>query len=496
MKNPFNKAIGHMPPNFTAGFDSGLGFVTALSHFLKGEDFEGLGTMPAIKPLASIINLLPRKLRETLYVESTGAEGINPNETGSIEAEEFSKAVVNMYPKRKYPAIIIGSSSGAVSHLAAAMGIPFLPQTHLIPINRPSSLSVDDPKATMEWGIPSGEALLKNNPQLKLHFMMDPAQDRLTLEKVGFFRVKMQRVDLAYERFIIENLQEGGTIIISNCERKWPVTTINKRFSFQFGCVGGADQEDYFQKTDRTAAFLEKYNANVRSWDPPKTDSHQPESEWGFDPAISDDILRIAKDNDYGVREWKFEDADDPSPFVAELYKWFYHKNGVLTNRLVVESFIMHDPYWMLKTGSIPFWMKFNMETSAARLKEYLEKSDQYDEIYLMLFSHGTEGIGFTGIEDWKKIIGKSRYKNDFLGVDTEKFPWDLGSMIMYNKDFQEKITDRYTFGTPLTFEKLDGFYLEFQKNSPFKDRIVMQTLKEGGQLNNTSKPTISNPSE
>lgn len=479
MKSPINKAIGKVPPNFTAGFDSGLGFVRALSNYLKGEDFEGLGTMPAVKPLASIVNLLPKKIRETLYVEGTGAEGIDPKELSKIEAEEFSKAVVNMYPKRKYPAIIIGSSSGAISHMAAAMGIPFLPQTHLIPISRPAELSVDEPRATMEWGIPWGEALLKNNPQLKLHFMMDPAQDRLTLEKVGFFRVKMQRVDLAYERFILDNLQEGGTIIISNCEKKWPVTTINDRFTFQFGCVGGANQEDYFQKTERTAAFLEKYNSDLRSWDPPATDSHQPESEWGFDPVIKEDISKIAKNNHYGIREWKFEDADDPSPFVAELYKWFYKKNGILHNRLVVESFIMHDPYWMLKTGSIPFWMKFNMETSAGRLKEYLEKSEQYEEIYLMLFSHGTEGIGFTGINEWKQIISKAGSKSDFLGVDTEKFPWDLGSMVMYNKDFKEKISDRYTFGTPLTFEKLDKFYEEFQKGSPFKDRIIMEVIQE-----------------
>jgi hypothetical protein len=38
------------------------------------------------------------------------------------------------YPKQRYPAILLGSSNGALTHLAAAMQVPWLPDTVLVPV--------------------------------------------------------------------------------------------------------------------------------------------------------------------------------------------------------------------------------------------------------------------------------------------------------------------------------------------------------------------------
>ncbi len=478
MKAPIYKSMGVLPPKFSAGFDSGAGFVKALSNALKGQEFKGLGAAPPVEPLANFVNMLNSELRETTHIMNTGVEGIPADHMISVNAEDFMKAVVNMYPARKYPAIMLGSVSGAMVHLAALMGIPLLPQTYMIPVYRPEYLPIDEPKRTMDWGLKPGEDFLKNNPYFKLHHMFDPSQDRLTLEKISYFRVKMQRMVLEYERFIINNLQEGGTIIISDCTRKWPVTAISDRFIFQFGALGGATEEDFHQGGERVEKFLEHYNSHVRKWDAPETDSELPEAEWGFDRFLMNDIERIAGRNGFKIKNISYYEPEHPSPFVAELYRWWYRQKGVLANRLVGESFFMHEPYWILKTGSVPFWMKFNMGPSADWLEEYLSKADPYDEIFLMLFSHGVDAIGLAGTGRWNEIMGKARKKRDFIGVTINNYPRDLGSLIKYNTEFKEKIPSRYDFHLSLT---LDQFYqFEGQYNhGKFQDLTDMETSFE-----------------
>lgn len=474
MKAPINKALGGMPPKFTAGFDSGTGFVKALSNCLKGQDFEGVGITPPLKTLATIADRLPRKMREMIYVRTTGAEEFPAEELKDIEAEEFSKAVVNMYPQRKYPAIMVGSVSGAMVHLAALMGIPLLPQSFLIPVRRPFHLPIDEPKRTMDWALKPGEDFLQNNPGMKLHHMYDPGQDRLTLEKITYFRVKMQRMHLVYERFINNHLQEGGTIIISDCTRTWPVTTVNDRFIFQVGGLGGITEEEYLHGSERVSQFLEKYNSHVRKWDTPEADSKQPEAEWGFDRTLMKDLERISRQNGFNLKNISFFEPEHPSPFVAELYRWWYGKKGALTNRLIGENFFLHDPYWTLRTASVPFWMRFNMDPSADWLEKYLEEAAPYDEIYQMLFSHGVEGPGLAEAEKWEKIISRARVKHDFLGVNPQNFPLDLASMINYNKDFKKRITSRYDFKVPLSLDQLEEFYGKYDQQE-FKDLLQIK---------------------
>src|SRR5205814_241746 len=60
---------------------------------------------------------------------------------------------------------------------------------------------------------------------------------------------------------------------------------------------------------------------------------------------------------------------------------------------------------WTLRTGSIPFWMLFNTEPSARALAAYLDRAGRFDEIALMLFSHGVESVGLAGIERWRALL-------------------------------------------------------------------------------------------
>jgi hypothetical protein len=94
-----------------------------------------------------------------------------------------------LYPPKAYPAVAIGSSNGAAVHLWAALGIPWLPQTLLIPVAR-SGCSLDEPVEDAQWAQDPARLLLDANPDIQLHHMNDPVQDRLMIQRMTYFRVK------------------------------------------------------------------------------------------------------------------------------------------------------------------------------------------------------------------------------------------------------------------------------------------------------------------
>src|SRR5947209_6146747 len=192
-----------------ADFDSASAMLRALGRFLHGKDYPGLGINPdSLEPVGLLVNQLPRFLREQVYIWSGWAEAIPPADLSRVSAEEISRWVVAEYPRRQFPAVAIGSSSGALIHLCAALGIPWLPQTFLVPVRR-SGIAPGDMKADMEWGRGPGQVLLEANPELQLHHMHDANQDRLMVQRMTYFRIKRLRLGEAYQRFLEECLAPG-----------------------------------------------------------------------------------------------------------------------------------------------------------------------------------------------------------------------------------------------------------------------------------------------
>ncbi len=210
-----------------------------------------------------------------------------------MRSEVISQWMVNEYPQREYPAVAIGSSCGALIHLYAALGIAWLPQTYLIPVAHPD-FEPNDTQPFLEWGLKHAPKLLEANPDLQLHHMHDPNQDRLTSKGMTYFRVKRLRLGTAYERFLENCLPRGGTIFLVECNKTWRTTQISDRHFFQLGAVGGLSQDDYLHGSERVTEFLKHYNYPRNKWDAPAPNGESPEAEWGFAAALRDDVERFA----------------------------------------------------------------------------------------------------------------------------------------------------------------------------------------------------------
>jgi hypothetical protein len=448
-------------PWFVADFDSASAMVQASARFLHGDDFPGLGLSRRLEPLAIAVNYLPRPVRRFIYTYSGGAEAIAPARLSEIRAEEVSRWATGLYPQRAFPAIAIGSSNGALVHLCAALGIPWLPQTVLIPV-RQSAFAPDEPHKAMQFGAAHAPALLEANPELQLHHMHDPNQDRLMAQCLAYFRVKRLRLGQAYEQFIADRLPTGGTIILADCRLRWPTTRVGERHFFQFGGFGDASATEYREGGERVSAFLERQKSPLRCWDPPEPDTDSPESEWGFEPALAQDVERLARERGYRILRLGFEEPDDLAAPVADLHRRWYAESGVPAHRLLVESFVLLDPWLAVRTGSVPFWTTFPIERSAVSLERYLDGADAYEEIRIALFAHGMSSIGVAPPERWRAALARARRHGAFLGTRPGAFPEDFAVFARFNRELRS-IPDRHPAPDPLPLTAVEEITSKLQ---------------------------------
>ncbi len=484
MKRPGYRAIGKSRPNFIAGYDSSTAMFTSLSHYLKGKDFKGTGSMPSSELLASVIDVIPDLWKEKLYSASGPLDAVQPSHIKDVDVAAFDKWVTRNYPEKNYPAIAIGSSNGALVHLYAALGIPWLPQTFLIPVRKPR-IHKDIPKKTMDWAFPYGEELLKNNPHIQLHHMTDPNQDRLHLDYITYFRVKKTRLDPIYEKFIREKLMPGGKLLVIDCQYSWPTVRLSDRQVFQFGGSGGLMPDEYYSGSNRIIDFLRRENSPYYTWDAPQPDGESPEAEWGFASGLLEDIRNFASTQYFQVEQITFDDPHAPSPMVADLYREWYRQRKIPANKLLIECFAIHEPFWTLKTGAVPYWMVFNTDHSANAVESYLQSVHPYDDIYMMLLSHGADSLGLTPIEHWKNMLNYAKKSGQFLGMKPEKYPRDFGIYMRYNKAIREQIPSRY----PMLSTMQLSFVEEFWHKNQDKYQVEWSSANTKNRLSHTIKP-------
>lgn len=446
-----SKASHYLPK-----FDSSSAMLFSLGYLLNGNE-QAVGLPPKLPSILGLmLNSLPMNTREDIYTFAGLIEGLSRKNIDIIESEDISSYAIEQYPSRKYPAVMLGSSNGAATHLCAAMKIPWLPQTVLIAIRR--NLGPDDLKKDMEWGKKVGEKILAKNSDMQLNQMHDPVQDRLMVSKMSYFRAKKIKLGKIYENFLKENLIPGGTIYLCECGLSWPVTKISDRHFFQVGGLGDLDPAEYLEGSDRIREFLGLQGSRLKKWDTPKIDQKAPEAEWGFAPGLLEDVERFAEKEGFRVTRIIFDHPEDLSPFVSELYKYWYKERGISSSRLLIECFALLEPLWSIKTGTIPFWLAFNTMRSFRAAQRYLESVEPFEEIFIILLSNAVRGVGIAGIEKWKTLLKRARKTGDFIGLDEKEFPVDLGSFIRYHSDFKHKIRERLDPPAPLVQCELEKF--------------------------------------
>jgi hypothetical protein len=401
------------PADSVALFDSATGLVAALSAALRGKAFPHLGQSWAYGPLVRAGGHLPWPLLRPVYTRMGAAEGVNPARLGDLDLAAVARWLTEQYPRRRYPAVFVGSSNGALAHLAAAIGAPWLPGTVLVPVARVGD--PDRPIDALRFGERHAPALLDRNPDVALHHMHDQAQDELMVSRMTYLRTKWQRLPTAYADFLDSSLLPDAPVIIVDDRSRWPVVRVGKRHVFQPGAQGGLDPADYLERPHT-----------------PTPDDEAPEAEWGAEPQFIAAAAEWAQQQGRTVVTITLPGTQEAAHPVATVFRDWYRSRGQADDQLLVPTFIVSDPWLTMITGSVPFWGFFSVQSARAALDDHLSRSDPYAVVRLLLFQHGADSPGIATPADWVATIEKYGASPDFLSLDIDKFPHDFGFLGRY----------------------------------------------------------------
>jgi hypothetical protein len=399
------------PADAIAAFDSASAMLTATARGLEGQPFDRMGRGRLFAATLRAANLLPSALRQRLYAVAGGAEGLPPDQLGSVDAHAVAGWVTDHYQGGQYPGVLLGSSNGAAVHLATALGMPWLPQTLLIPLrwkgNDPAR-----PDRALQFGASVAPQLLRRNPDIALHHMHDANQDQLMIGQMAYFRVKRQRLGAAYERFIRDRLAPGAPIIVLADDSTWPVTKVADRHVFQVGAQGGIAPQDY-------------------DWHGIIPDAEAPEAEWGFDGTLLEDVTRFAAETGHPVQVLRYPHTHALSGPIADLQYSLLADAGITADRLLVESFLLIDPTRTREAGLVALWTMFPVESAVRATADHLWSNPaRYRSVHIGLFPHGVESRGIAEPSLWRETL--SGVEVDFLGVDTRRYPADFAALVRY----------------------------------------------------------------
>ncbi|HET7369735.1 MAG TPA: hypothetical protein VFK45_02730 [Gammaproteobacteria bacterium] len=444
-------------------YDSGKTLFRALARCLHGQDTPFLGQASArverlMDPLMRVSNRLPRRLRQQFIAFGPLPASIPPSKLIDLDGDALAAELVAQLPVRDYPAIVLGSSNGAGMHLAAALGVPWLPQTVMVPV-RTRGADRDDPRPAMDMLAGPLEQFTHHNPGMVAVHQHDPCHDRLPVQYVAYVRFKWLALPEPYRRFIDRTLPRGGRIIVIDCAHRRPMTRIGERHWFQFGGLDSATIDEYFHGGRRVERFLKRHNSDpdVRRWEPPEPDGEQPEAEWGYHPGLDGAIHQLAAEKQARVATLRFSHPQDPSAFVAELYRWWYARRGGEARRLLVDQFLVTDPWLTIGAGSAPYWTLFGTRPSRDRLLRYLRDAPRWPDIRMTLFSHGIEAIGDATGAEWATAFEYAEPSGGFVGVKPKYYPVDLRTPAGFHHDLSRLVEDRPR-PAALTLDELDAF--------------------------------------
>ncbi|KAK4112408.1 hypothetical protein N656DRAFT_779271 [Canariomyces notabilis] len=455
-----------------ADFDSASCMLRAIGRHLHFRDFPQLGVPTSMATAMPLVNWLPSTPRQTVYSAVGASEAAGDPST--FDSESVTKQVVAHFPAhRKYPAVAIGSSNGALTNLYAAMGIPWLPQTLLMPVKRPKKASIRhgqvDMTAEMEWGRTAAQGLLEKNPEIELYHMADPNQDQLMIHRMAYFRLKLIKLTEAYKRYLLDALEENGTIIMVRCRSKWPSTKVADRHYFQSGAVGGITSNEFLQGSADVAGFIDsqkslstKMSETVlgterrTDWNAPRPSGEFPEAEWGYAEGLTHDLVDFAHNHGFQIKYLDFDHPEDASPLVADAFRRQNEQLRRPTDSILVENFVLLEPWLTMRYNLTPFWTVFPVEPSLKRLQEYLSKCQgtgkAFRDGFILLFCSGVDSVGLAGVDRWKSLLEshfasqdgeKNRHDRDgilLVGTDEKAFPKDFGFPARYQKELARAV--------------------------------------------------------
>lgn len=327
---------------------------------------------------------------------STGSDCVpyrplSPDHVDTVDPEAVAEWMVRQYPRRSYPGVVVGSAHGAAAHLAAALGVPWLPAAFEIAVEWPGG-TTDDPPAAAEFGLRQAGRILTSDTGVCVRQVHDPvgrsALGAPELPPIGStvsLFVRWQRLPTAYHRFFTAHLAPGADVLLVRDARTWPVVSaIGGRYTFQLGS---------------------------RASGPPPTETqedlpheHQAYAEYGVESGFSDDLRAWTGQTGHRLRQVVFNCAAALSGSVADVYRHWLRSAGRSADRLAVECGRLLDARQVLRAGLVPYWCENALETSVTGVEWWLAGSAPFTSVQVLAEPPGVALPAVASLRQWRAV--------------------------------------------------------------------------------------------
>ncbi len=388
-------------------FDSGVRAVREVAEALTGQ---GKSIVEAYPPgsvlFLGLLSLLPEgwRIAGIDWGISLGV-GDPPERASSLDVEELFTWCVQQYPKAQtYSAIVVGSPSGAVAHLAALLRAPLLTSSLLLAFRHPA-ISPEDVQGAQEYVRPLLRTLTQRQkiPLEAVHHY-DPLHDRLLVKHASLIRLKLHALPKSYRAFIREHLEPKGTLVLINSRYRWPQYRLSEQAYVQIGGLGGISSAEYLQR------WPLRLPLEVRR-----------ESEWGCPEPFAQSVRELAEQEGFELLEIGL---DHPWDYSVLAYEAYLACEGARKRWVFFDCFNHQNPRTNIMTGIPGLWLPFNTRDVLEQAGEFLQ-GKRFERIYITLVPSFSRSPDTAPLERWQKLLTRHSEDVRLIGISPSRYPAD-----------------------------------------------------------------------
>ncbi len=402
-----------------------------LGNYLVGDDASVFEFSGWEKAGLRLLNVLPLSFARTAVKLRFQISAVNPQDAQAVMTRDLVETRLNDYAAlqgRKFPAIVIGAAMGGASaHLAAVLGVPFLPQPFILGLRGGSP--DDDIESHVELTSWVARRILDRNPELMAVAHFDPIHDGWLTRVISHLRLKLIALPQGYKRFIRNMLEPGGVIVYLDCHARWLQFELGEQHRYQVGGWGGIPAREFIEGSERIDRALARAGSPHRSgWRVAGLEpTSLPESEWGSEPGLERALRTFADQEGFRFQSIVGRDPHAFSTLAYRAHEILYEQQGRLPQGVVVETFTQYDPGMAIRAGLLPLWLIFNTTDSLEFLKTQIPDFPKELPVYFNGLVTLSRTPDMASWEAWAQALAAFDMRD--VGARPQRYPEDLVSL-------------------------------------------------------------------
>lgn len=359
----------------------------------------GLGTVLAVASGRALAYRrgVPRPVVAAPRWSATRGRHARRDPGATLEAGAVAHWLAGQLPPGRYNGLVLGSPHGAALHLAAALGVPWLPAAFELPT---PDVAAADGTAAAATGERHARAILGANPDVTVRQVYDPVWRGWSAAATAYAVVRWQRMPEAYRDLIADRLRPGAPIVVARDVSRWLTVPGTAGYGFQLGSrASGLTPSDY----------IDRPSAGRAAPAGPATLGEQPEDSDGersVDRGFVEDLRRYAAAHGHPVRQILYRHPDVLSGAVADLYRTWLRAGDRTGNRLVVECGRLIDPWHVLRGGLVPYWCEHPLHATVRAAAWWLAGSEPFTSVDVLPEPPGMPLPTIAPLAEWEGLAG------------------------------------------------------------------------------------------